>query len=69
LENGLGDGPMQWIDAGKDVVAFSRPGNFACYINFGADIELPSACEVLVASGPLKGTFLPTDTAAWIRIK
>jgi alpha-glucosidase len=69
LENGLGDGPMEWIDAGKDVVAFSRPGKFACYINFGADMELPAECEVLVASGPLKGTSLPTDTAAWIRIK
>jgi alpha-glucosidase len=60
---------MEWIDACKDVVAFSRPGKFACYINFGADMELPAECEVLVASGPLKGTSLPTDTAAWIRIK
>ena len=69
LEPGLGDGPMEWIEAGKDVVAFTRPGNFACYINFGADIELPANSEVLVSSGPLKGNLLPTDTAVWIRVK
>jgi alpha-glucosidase len=69
LEPGLGDGPMEWIEAGKDVVAFSRPGNFACYINFGPDFELPSNSEILVASGPLKGNLLPTDTAVWIRVK
>lgn len=69
LEPGLGDGPMEWIEAGKDVVAFSRPGNFACYINFGPDFALPANSEILVASGPLKGNLLPTDTAVWIRVK
>jgi alpha-glucosidase len=60
---------MDWIEAGKDVVAFSRPGNFACYINFGEDFSLPANIEVLVASGPLKGNQLPTDTAVWVRVK
>ncbi|MFM1797637.1 MAG: hypothetical protein RL733_1418, partial [Actinomycetota bacterium] len=68
-ESGLGDGPMEWISTRKDVVAFSRPGNFACYINFGADFELPADCEVLVSSGPMNGKKLPTDTAVWIRTK
>jgi alpha-glucosidase len=68
-EAGLGDGPMEWINSGHDVVAFSRPGNFACYINFGSDFELPHNAEVLVASGPLKGNLLPTDTAVWLRVK
>jgi alpha-glucosidase len=68
-ESGLGDGPMEWILTRKDVVAFSRPGNFACYINFGADFELPVDCEVLVSSGPMNGKNLPTDTAVWIRTK
>jgi len=67
-EEGLGDGPMQWIEAGVDVVAFERPGNFACYINFGAAIELPSNSQILVASGPITGHTLPTDTAAWVRL-
>jgi len=67
-EEGLGDGPMEWIEAGTDVVAFARPGNFACYINFGAAIELPSSSQILVASGPISGHTLPTDTAAWVRL-
>jgi len=68
LEEGLGDGPMTWIEAGKDVVAFSRPGNFACYINFGAAIEIPAGTKVLISSGPLEGNSLPTDTAVWLRV-
>jgi alpha-glucosidase len=68
LEEGLGDGPMTWIEAGKDVVAFSRPGNFACYINFGAAIEIPAGAKVLISSGPLEGNSLPTDTAVWLRV-
>jgi alpha-glucosidase len=68
LEEGLGDGPMTWIEAGKDVVAFSRPGNFACYINFGEAIELPTGARVLISSGPLDGNSIPTDTAVWLRV-
>ena len=68
LEEGLGDGPMAWIEAGKDVVAFSRPGNFACYINFGAAIEIPAGAKVLISSGSLEGNLLPTDTAVWLRL-
>ena len=67
-EAGLGDGDMEWIEAGADVVAFERPGNFACYINFGASIELPSNSQILVASGAVHGHTLPTDTAAWVRL-
>jgi alpha-glucosidase len=67
-EEGLGDGPMEWIEAGKDVVAFERPGDFACYINFGAPIQLPSNSQILVASGPVTGHTLPTDTAVWVRL-
>ena len=67
-EQGLGDGPMEWIEAGKEVVAFERPGDFACYINLGAAIELPSNSQVLLSSGPVHAHTLPTDTAAWIRL-
>ena len=67
-EAGLGDGPMEWIEAGKDVVAFERPGDFACYINFGAPIQLPSNSQILVSSGPVTGHTLPTDTAVWLRL-
>ena len=67
-EEGLGDGEMEWIEAGADVVAFERPGNFACYINFGAAFELPSNSQILVTSGEVHAHTLPTDTAVWVRL-
>lgn len=67
-EIGLGDGPMTWIEAGDSVLAFSRPGDFACYVNFGAPIPLPSNAHVLLASRPLDGLEIPTDTAVWLRL-
>lgn len=68
-EEGLGDGSMKWIDAGLEVLAFARPGDFACYVNFGDPIPLPEGAEVLLASAPLSDSFIPTDTAVWIRLK
>jgi alpha-glucosidase len=68
-EAGLGDGPMSWIDAGKAVIAFSRPGNFACYVNFGSSIEIPQGAEVLLASSDFSGNLIPTDTTVWMRLK
>ena len=66
-EEGLGDGPMTWIDLGKDLLAFTRPGNFLCVVNFGDEISLPTG-EVLLSSAPLDNGRLPRDTAVWIRI-
>jgi len=68
-EVGLGDGPMAWIEAGESVLAFSRPGNFACYVNFGPPIAFPENADVLLASEPLDGTTIPTDVAVWLRMK
>ncbi|MFM8621190.1 MAG: glycoside hydrolase family 13 protein [Candidatus Nanopelagicaceae bacterium] len=68
-EPGLGDGEMNWLDSTDDVIAFQRPGKFACYVNFGAaDVVIPYGAEVLVASAPLKGEHIPTDTAVWLRL-
>ena len=69
VEAGLGDGPMTWLDVSDEVLAFTRPGDFACYVNFGKEIELPTDAEVLVASGPLNDGKLPTDTAVWLRVR
>jgi alpha-glucosidase len=68
MEEGLGDGEMEWIEAGADVVAFERPGDFACYINFGTAFELPANSQILVSSGPIHAHTLPTDTAVWVRL-
>jgi alpha-glucosidase len=60
---------MQWLDAGKDVIAFSRPGDFACYVNFGDPIEMPQGAEILLASQNFSGNTIPTDTTVWMRLK
>ena len=66
--SGLGDGPMSWVDAADRVVAFSRPGDFYCYLNLGADFKLPQAAKVLVSSSPIENGVLPTDTAVWFTL-
>ncbi len=67
-EHGLGDGPMEFIEGGGDVLAFERSRDFACYINFGEAIQLPSNSQILVSSGPVLKHTLPTDTAVWLRL-
>jgi alpha-glucosidase len=66
--SGLGDGPMSWVDAPDHVVAFSRPGDFYCYLNLGADFKLPQAAKVLVSSSPIENGVLLTDTAVWFTL-
>ncbi|WP_295825646.1 glycoside hydrolase family 13 protein [uncultured Microbacterium sp.] len=62
----LGAGELEWLDGfGDDVVAF-RNGSLLVIANLGDDaVELPAG-EVLLASGPLDGDRLPTDTTVWI---
>ncbi|MEX8057289.1 glycoside hydrolase family 13 protein [Microbacterium sp. 16-032] len=62
----LGAGELEWLDGyGDDVVAF-RNGSLLVIANFGdGAVELPAG-EVLIASGPLDGERLPTDTTVWI---
>ena len=67
-ESGLGDGPIEWIDLGKDVLAFSRPGNFLCAVNFGEEVDLPNG-EILISSESISNNKLPKDAAIWMRIK
>lgn len=67
-ESGLGDGPMTWINAGHRVLAFERPGNFACYVNFGEPIHLPPHSHILLTSAPIHDSVLSTDTAVWLRL-
>ena len=59
---------MSWVDAPEQVVAFSRPGNFYCYLNLGADLMLPTGANVLVSSAPIVDLILPTDTAVWFTL-
>jgi alpha-glucosidase len=59
---------MSWIDAGKDVIAFSRPGKFACYVNFGAAITVPAGAQVLLSSAEIVDGQIPTDCTVWLRL-
>ena len=66
-ESGLGDGMLTWIEAGQDIVAFTRPGGFHCYVNFGIEVALPAGAQVLLSSIPLVTGMIPTDSAVWFR--
>ncbi len=68
----LGDGTMKWIDAGADVLAFSRTDeasgkSFVCYVNFGAPVAMPAG-EIITSSSPVDGDILPSDTTVWLHI-
>lgn len=65
----LGDGTLRWLDAPRDVLAFSREPAFACVLNCGdAAVRLPAHRAVLLASAPLDGDRLPANTAAWLAV-
>ncbi|MFL1378447.1 glycoside hydrolase family 13 protein [Nocardiopsis protaetiae] len=63
------DGPgMRWLEAPQEVLAFVRD-DVACVVNLGGGpADLPAHGGVLLASGPLEGDRLPSDTAVWLRI-
>jgi alpha-glucosidase len=67
-EDGLGDGPLTWIPAADDVLAFARGARFISVTNLGSGpVPLPDHTEVLLASSPLESGLLPPDTTAWLR--
>lgn len=62
-------GELEWLDAPDGVLAFTR-GEFACFVNTGADaVQLPRSVEILLSSVPLceYGTLL-SDSAVWVRL-
>jgi alpha-glucosidase len=68
-ESGLGDGPIEWLNFGKEILAFERPGDFVCVVNFGSEpFSLPRHHEVLISSQPIVAGILPADAAAWLRM-
>jgi alpha-glucosidase len=64
----LHEAPLSWVDAGAEVLAFSRGPAFRCIVNLGArPVALPGDGRLLLASGPCADE-LPTDTAAWFSL-
>ncbi len=68
-EEGLGDGKLSWLDTDLAVLAFERPGNFACYVNFGEPYSLPEGSQVILASAPISNGIMPTDSTVWLRFE
>jgi alpha-glucosidase len=63
----LDDDALTWLPAGEGVLAFTRPGGFACVVNLTpGPVPFPEHTEVLLASAELEGGLLPPDTAAWL---
>lgn len=65
----LGDGDLEWLDWGSDVLAFSRGNGFVCVVNFGSTpIAIPVQHSVLVSNGDVNNGVVAANAAAWIRV-
>lgn len=65
----LGDGDMQWLPSGDDVLAFRRGDEFACVANLsGTPVQLPAHTALWLVSAPLEGGRLLPDATAWLRL-
>ena len=63
-----GSGPLTWIDAGDQVLAFDRSPDVRCVVNFSERVvDVSAHGRLLLASGPCDGG-LPPDTAAWFAV-
>jgi alpha-glucosidase len=67
-EDGLGDGPMTWLPAGPDILAFKRGERLESITNLSTSaVTLPAHEEVLLASADVADGLLPPDATAWLR--
>ncbi len=63
-----GDAPLSWLGAPDGVLSFTRWSGFGCLVNLGSGpVPLPAGATVMLTSGPLQGSLLPVDCAAWLR--
>jgi alpha-glucosidase len=66
-EHDLGMGSVQWLEGYDHEVVALRNGAITVIANLGtAAIELPAG-DVVLASGPLDGRAVPTDTTVWLK--
>ncbi len=64
---------LEWTDSAPDTLSFRRRADdgtvLGCVVNLGSEpVDLPAYDEVLLASRPLDGDRLPSDTAVWLRL-
>jgi alpha-glucosidase len=63
----LGDGTITWVPLGDEVLAFARESGLMCVVNLGQEpVRLPDHQQICLASGPVDGGLLPSDTAVWL---
>ena len=67
-------GGMEWLESPAGSLAFRRQVAdglaVVCVVNLGAEaVPLPAHDEILLSSGPVHDGRLPTDTAAWLRVR
>ncbi|HZE30326.1 MAG TPA: glycoside hydrolase family 13 protein [Actinoallomurus sp.] len=63
----LGDGTITWVPLGDEVLAFVRESGLTCVVNLGQEpVRLPEHHQICLASGPVDGGLLPSDTAVWL---
>ena len=63
----LGDGTLTWVPLGDEVLAFARESGLTCVVNLGQEpVRLPEHQQICLASGPVDGGLLPSDTAVWL---
>jgi alpha-glucosidase len=57
-----------WLDSPDGTLVFDRGAGLLCAVNLsGQSLQLPDACRVLLASGPVDDGLLPPDTAIWLQ--
>src|SRR3954469_1496542 len=57
---------FSWLPSAPTVLEFERSAGLRCTVNVGADaVGLDPTREILLASAPLAGQWLPPDTTAW----
>ncbi len=64
---------LVWVESAPDTLSFRRRAVdgtvLGCVVNLGPEpVALPAYDEVLLASQPLDGDRLPSDTAVWLRL-
>lgn len=57
---------LTWSSAGEQVLAFRRPNGWCSVTNFGPPTPMPAG-QLVLASSPLDGGLLPTDSTAWLK--
>jgi alpha-glucosidase len=62
------EGPedLSWLESPARTLAFERPGNWICFVNFGAESQVLPEGKLLIASAPVESGKIPGNSTAWL---